>query len=74
MWTQIVGKVRLALCPPINHCWGVALYVTLRGLTTSPMPYQDGSFEIASRAAKPLPSGRGIRPFKAESFVARRIA
>jgi len=46
MWTQIVGKVRLALCPPINHCWGVALYVTSRGLTTSPMPYQDGSFEI----------------------------
>jgi len=46
MWTQIVGKVRLALCPPINHCWGVALYVTSRGLTTSPMPYRDGSFEI----------------------------
>ena len=47
MWTQIVGKVRLTLCPPINHCWGVALYVTSRGLTTSPMPYKDGSFEIA---------------------------
>ncbi len=46
MWTQIVGKVRLALCPPINHCWGVALYVTSRGLTTSPMPYRDGAFEI----------------------------
>ena len=25
LWTQIVGKIRLALCPPINHCWGVAL-------------------------------------------------
>ena len=46
MWTQIVGKIRLALCPPINHCWGVALYLTSRGLTTSPMPYEDGSFEI----------------------------
>jgi len=46
MWTQIVGKIRLALGPPINHCWGVALYVTSRGLTTSPMPYGDGSFEI----------------------------
>ena len=46
MWTQIVGKIRLALCPPINHCWRVALYVTSRGLTTSPMPYKDGSFEI----------------------------
>ena len=46
MWTQIVGKIRLALCPPINHCWGAALYVTSRGLTTSPMPYGDGSVEI----------------------------
>jgi Family of unknown function (DUF5996) len=46
MWTQMVGKVRLALCPPINHYWGSALYVTSRGLTTSPMPYKDGSFEI----------------------------
>src|SRR5260370_35228785 len=46
MWTQIVGKIRLALSPPINHCWGVALYVTSRGLTTSSMPYQGGSFEI----------------------------
>jgi hypothetical protein len=46
MWMQIVGKIRLALCPPLNHCWGVALYVTSRGLTTSPIPYGDGSFEI----------------------------
>jgi hypothetical protein len=45
MWTQIVGKIRLALSPPISHCWGVALYVTSRGLTTSPMPYKGGSFE-----------------------------
>lgn len=38
MWTQIVGKVRLALGPWINHSWGSTLYVTTRGLTTSPMP------------------------------------
>jgi hypothetical protein len=38
LWTQIVGKVRLALAPPINHWWNVTLYVTARGLTTSPMP------------------------------------
>ena len=37
MWTQIVGKVRLALTPWINHSWHVTLYVTARGLTTSPM-------------------------------------
>jgi hypothetical protein len=38
MWTQIVGKTRLALAPMENHWWQVALYVTTRGLTTSPMP------------------------------------
>jgi hypothetical protein len=46
MWTQIVGKVRLERCPAINHWWGVALYVTACGLTTSPIPYGKGSFEI----------------------------
>jgi hypothetical protein len=39
LWTQIVGKIRLALTPAINHCWNVTLYPTVRGLTTSPMPY-----------------------------------
>jgi Family of unknown function (DUF5996) len=46
MWTQIVGKVRLALSPNINHWWGTALYVTARGLTTSAIPYQQGIFEV----------------------------
>src|SRR5260370_23141416 len=46
MWTQIVGKVRLALSPLINHWWEVPLYVNSRGLTTSAIPYGDGSFEI----------------------------
>jgi len=39
MWTQIVGKTRLALAPPQNHWWQVTLYVTARGLATGPMPY-----------------------------------
>ncbi|HJR36208.1 MAG TPA: DUF5996 family protein [Gemmatimonadales bacterium] len=39
MWTQIVGKTRLALAPPENHWWHIAFYLTPRGLTTSPMPY-----------------------------------
>jgi hypothetical protein len=39
LWMQIVGKIRLALMPPINHTWHVTLYPTVRGLTTSPMPY-----------------------------------
>jgi hypothetical protein len=46
MWTQIVGKIRLALSPPINHFWGITFYVTARGLTTSPMPYAKGTVEI----------------------------
>jgi hypothetical protein len=46
MWTQIVGKVRLALTPKINHWWGVPLYVNSLGLTTSAIPYADGNFEV----------------------------
>lgn len=46
MWTQIVGKVRLALAPLVNHWWEVPLYVTSRGLSTSVIPYRDGNFEV----------------------------
>jgi hypothetical protein len=46
MWTQIVGKVRLALSPRVNHWWQVPLYVSARGLTTSAIPYGDDIFEI----------------------------
>src|SRR5438309_1516769 len=46
MWTQVVGKVRLALEPMINHWWQVTLYVSARGLTTSIMPAGDRGLEI----------------------------
>jgi hypothetical protein len=46
MWTQVVGKVRLALSPLTNHWWEVPLYVSARGLTTSPVPYSLGIFEV----------------------------
>ncbi len=46
MWTQIVGKVRLALGANLNHYWGVVLYVNARGLTTSAIPYDKGTFEV----------------------------
>jgi len=46
MWTQIVGKTRLALSPRENHWWHTALYMTACGLTTSPMPYGSGTLEI----------------------------
>ena len=45
MWTQIVGKVRLALTPRTNHWWNVPLYVSARGLRTSLIPYGARSFE-----------------------------
>ncbi len=46
MWSQIVGKVRLALSPRINHWWEVPLYVSANGLTTSAIPYSGGIFEV----------------------------
>jgi hypothetical protein len=42
LWTQIVGKLRVAQTPWLNHSWHTALYVTVRGLTTSPIPVADG--------------------------------
>jgi hypothetical protein len=47
MWLQIVGKTRLALSPAENHWWHVALYLSPRGLRTSPTPCVAGSFEVA---------------------------
>jgi Family of unknown function (DUF5996) len=46
MVSQIVGKIRLALAPRLNHWWEVALYVDARGLTTSAIPFRRGIFEI----------------------------
>ena len=46
LWTQIVGKIRLARAPWLNHSWHVTLYVTARGLSTSPVPDDLRSFEI----------------------------
>ncbi len=46
MWMQVVGKIRMALMPHLNHCWGVTLYPTIRGVTTSPMPYGRAMLQI----------------------------
>lgn len=46
MWSQVVGKVRLALGPWVNHSWGCPLYVTTRGLTTSPIPHGGRAFSL----------------------------
>src|SRR5512140_387268 len=46
MWTQIVGKIRLVQTPWVNHSWHVTLYVTARGLTTSPIAHGTRTFQI----------------------------
>ena len=46
MWTQIVGKIRLAQTPLVNHWWNVPLYVSARGLTTTAMPYKNIFFDM----------------------------
>jgi hypothetical protein len=77
MWTQIVGKIRLALAPYENHWWQVPLYVTARGLSTSPMPVGDQrSLEIifdftAQQLRLDCSDGGGERlPLKAQSVAA----
>ena len=58
LWTQVVGKMRLGLAPWVNHSWQVPLYVTARGLTTSPMPFAGELLELEFDAATmPMPYG-----------------
>ena len=70
LYTQIVGKIRLALTPKLNQWWNVTLHVTARGLTTGPMPYGGGLLSIdfdfvehrlldsGQRRARPRPAAR----------------
>jgi Family of unknown function (DUF5996) len=75
MWTQIVGKIRMVLSPPMNHWWHVTLYVNVRGLTTGPVPYPGGIFEIQfdfqTHALRISTSegGNTSRPLRAESVA-----
>ncbi len=86
MWTQIVGKIRLALSAPQNHWWQVPLYVSARGLTTTAIPYRSGIFSIefdfidhrlwiraSDGSAKALPlAPRSVAAFYAEVMAALR--
>jgi Family of unknown function (DUF5996) len=83
LWTQIVGKVRLALTPWLNHSWHVPFYVTERGLTTSPIPYGVRSFEIEfdfTRSVLDITTSDGghkqiaLKPRTVASFYAMVIA
>jgi hypothetical protein len=46
MWSQVIGKIQLALAPPVNHWWHVTQHVTARGLTTGSLPHGDRAFQI----------------------------
>ena len=76
LWTQIVGKIRLARTPWLNHSWHTTLYVTSRGLTTSPIPYESRTFElefdfIAHRLVVRTSDGRGSEvPLRPQSVAA----
>ncbi len=76
MWTQVAGKVRMALAPRLNHWWHVVLYVNSRGLTTGPVPYPAGLFEIQfdfQRHQLSISTSQGglvARPLQAETVAA----
>ena len=76
LWTQVVGKIRMALSPPLNHWWNSTLYINSRGLTTGPIPYAPGVFEIEfdfqKHALNISTSEGGVasRPLQAESVAA----
>ena len=83
MWTQIVGKVRLALRPHVNHWWQVPLYVSARGLTTTAIPYKDDNFESSSisstmcwSSAHPTARSRTLKlaPKSVAAFLAEFMA
>lgn len=83
MWTQIAGKIRLELAPWVNHSWGSALYVTTRGLTTSPIPAGQCSFAVdfdfvdhALRVTTSQGTGHsfGLEPMSVADFYRKTMA
>lgn len=83
MWTQIVGKIRLELTPPINHWWNVPLYVSPRGLTTSIIPYKNRCFEmefdffehkLVIRTTDPKTTSVALAPRPVADFYAELMA
>lgn len=76
LWTQIIGKIRMTLSTPLNHWWHVTLYVNSRGLTTGPIPYGPGIFEIQLDFHKHTveistsEAASASRPLKPESVAA----
>ncbi|TYP89021.1 DUF5996 family protein [Blastococcus xanthinilyticus] len=82
MWTQIVGKIRMAHTPLLNHWWQVTLYVSPRGLTTSAIPHGTGAFEIEFdflghrlevRSSTGGVGGFPLRPMPVAEFYSRTL-
>jgi hypothetical protein len=82
LWAQIVGKVRLAQTPWVNHAWHATLYVTARGLTTSPIPHGSRTFDIefdfiahqlAIRASDGGLAGFALEPMSVAVFYTRLL-
>ena len=76
-WTQMVGKTRLALAPMQNHWWQVVMYVTERGLTTSPIPFDGRTFDVKTRwlgAAAFFANLTGLGSRRSEAFTIREQA
>jgi len=82
-WTQILGKVRMALTPPVNHWWHATLYVGERGLTTGPIPNRGHGFSLElafadhrlrARCADGRESGFDLRPMTVADFFRRTMA
>ena len=83
LWTQIVGKIRLAQSPWVNHSWHVTLYVTARGLTTSPITYGTRTFQIdfdfidhrlTIQSSDGGTAGFSLQPQSVAAFYARLMA
>ena len=83
LWTQVVGKVRLALTPWLNHGWHVPLYVTARGLGTSPMPVGAEILELefdfvghrlVARTSRGEERALALEPMAVADFYARTMA
>jgi hypothetical protein len=83
LWTQIVGKVRVRLAPWVNHSWQVPLYVTARGLTTSPIPFAGEILEIEfdfvhhrllARSSRAEERSFALEPQTVADFYARTLA
>src|SRR5437868_2319213 len=83
MWTQIVGKIRLALTPKTNHWWNVPLYVSSRGLSTSIIPYANRHFEmefdflehkLLIRTTDPKTTSIALAPRSVADFYAELMA